>query len=49
MRAVRFHEHGGPEVLSVDEIDAPDPAADEVLVEVDGAGGFVVVQPHEEL
>jgi len=38
MRAVRYHEHGGPEVLQVDDIDRPDPAADEVLVEVAAAG-----------
>ncbi len=38
MRAVRFHEHGGPEVLTVDEIETPDPAPHEVLVEVAGAG-----------
>jgi len=38
MRAVRFHDHGGPDVLQVDEVDQPDPAADEVLVEIHGAG-----------
>lgn len=38
MRAVRFHEHGGPDALRVDDIDTPEPATDEVLVEVDGAG-----------
>jgi len=38
MRAVRFHEYGGPEVLTVDDIDRPEPADDEVLVEVYGAG-----------
>lgn len=38
MRAVRFHEHGGPEVLQVDEIEVPEISAHEVLVEVDGAG-----------
>ena len=38
MRAVRFHEYGGTDVLQVDEIDRPDPAPGEVLVEVDGAG-----------
>src|SRR3954470_16575247 len=34
MRAVVFHEHGGPDVLVVDEIPRPEPRADEVLVEV---------------
>lgn len=38
MRAVRFHEHGGGDVLQVDDIDRPDPAAGEVLVKVHGAG-----------
>ena len=37
MRAVRFHSHGGTDVLQVDEIDRPEPAADEVLIAVDGA------------
>ncbi|WP_227373632.1 NADPH:quinone reductase [Haladaptatus halobius] len=34
MRAVRFHEHGGPEVLRVDDIDRPDLNDDELLVSV---------------
>jgi len=38
MRAVRFHEHGGPDVLSVDEVDRPDPEGHDVLVEIRGAG-----------
>jgi NADPH:quinone reductase-like Zn-dependent oxidoreductase len=38
MRAVRFHDHGGTDVLHVDEIDRPEPAPNEVLVEVHGAG-----------
>lgn len=38
MRAVRYHEHGGPDVLEVDEIDRPDPDADEVRIEVAAAG-----------
>jgi NADPH2:quinone reductase len=37
MRAVRFHEHGGPEVLTVDEIDEPEPGYGEVVVEVEAA------------
>ena len=35
MRAVRFHEHGGPDVLTVEEIETPEPGPDEVLVEVE--------------
>ena len=38
MHAVRYHEHGGPEVLQVDEIDRPEPDEDEVLVAVRAAG-----------
>ncbi|ELZ96743.1 Zn-dependent oxidoreductase, NADPH:quinone reductase / NADPH2:quinone reductase [Haloferax mucosum ATCC BAA-1512] len=38
MRAVRFHEHGGRDVLRVDDIDTPEPTAGEVLVEVAAAG-----------
>ncbi|MBZ6496219.1 NADPH:quinone reductase [Natrinema longum] len=38
MRAVRLHEHGDADVLQVDEIDRPEPAADELLVEVAAAG-----------
>ena len=37
MRAVRFHSHGGTDVLQVDEIDRPEPAAEELLIEVHGA------------
>ncbi len=38
MRAVRFHDHGGPEVLDIEEIDEPSPGAREVLVDVHAAG-----------
>ena len=38
MRAVRLHEHGGPEVLTVDDVDRPEPGASEVLVEIAAAG-----------
>lgn len=34
MKAIRIHHHGGPEVLKVDKVDDPQPAEDEVLVEV---------------
>jgi NADPH:quinone reductase-like Zn-dependent oxidoreductase len=37
MRAVQLAEHGGPEVLNVEDVDRPDPAADELLVEVAAA------------
>ncbi|MEF8778128.1 MAG: NADPH:quinone reductase [Natronomonas sp.] len=34
MRAVRFHEHGDPDVLRVEEIETPTPGAGEIRVEV---------------
>ena len=38
MQAVRLHEHGGPDVLTVEEVDRPDPTTNELLVEVAAAG-----------
>ncbi|GAB2502971.1 NAD(P)-dependent alcohol dehydrogenase [Promicromonospora xylanilytica] len=38
MRAVRFHEHGSPDVLQVDQVPVPVPARGEVLVRVHAAG-----------
>ncbi|MDZ7746387.1 MAG: NADPH:quinone reductase [Halobacteriales archaeon] len=38
MRAARYHEHGGPEQLTVEEIERPEPAANELLVRVTAAG-----------
>jgi len=35
MRAVRIHETGGPEVLRIEDIPDPVPAADELLVDVE--------------
>lgn len=37
MRAVRFAEHGGPEVLEVAQVPVPDPGPGEVLVRVHAA------------
>lgn len=37
MRAVHYHEHGGPEVLQVAEIERPEPGPDEVRIEVRAA------------
>lgn len=37
MRAARFHAHGGPEVLRIDDIPTPDPGHGEVRVEVRAA------------
>ncbi|MCX5077580.1 NADP-dependent oxidoreductase [Streptomyces sp. NBC_00513] len=38
MRAIRIHEHGGPEVLRYDEVPIPKPGPGEVLVRVHAAG-----------
>ncbi|WP_413760752.1 NADP-dependent oxidoreductase [Streptomyces sp. MMBL 11-3] len=38
MRAVRVHEHGGPEVLRLDEVPVPEPGPGEVLVRVHAVG-----------
>jgi NADPH2:quinone reductase len=38
MRAIRIHEHGGPEKLVLDEIPAPVPGAGELRLRVEAAG-----------
>lgn len=38
MKAIRFHEYGGVDVLRYEEVDRPRPGAGEVLVQVAGAG-----------
>ncbi|UPW00687.1 NADPH:quinone reductase [Halorussus gelatinilyticus] len=38
MRAVRYHEQGGPDVLTVEDVERPDPGDGEVRVEVRAAG-----------
>jgi NADPH:quinone reductase-like Zn-dependent oxidoreductase len=38
MHAVRYHDHGGPEQLTVEELDRPEPAAGELLIRVAAAG-----------
>jgi NADPH2:quinone reductase len=42
MRAVRYHQHGGPEVLQVEEVDAPAPADGQVLIEVEAIGANAI-------
>jgi NADPH:quinone reductase-like Zn-dependent oxidoreductase len=37
MKAVRFHEHGGPETLRIDEVAVPTPGPGEVRLRVAGA------------
>ncbi|MEU5480939.1 NADP-dependent oxidoreductase [Streptomyces mirabilis] len=38
MRAIRVHDHGGPEVLRCDEVPTPEPRPGEVLVRVHAIG-----------
>jgi NADPH2:quinone reductase len=42
MRQVRYHDHGGPEVLGIDEIAKPEPGAGQVLIEVEAIGTNVI-------
>lgn len=37
MRAVQYHEHGDADVLTLDTIDRPEPAADQVLARIEAA------------
>jgi NADPH:quinone reductase-like Zn-dependent oxidoreductase len=37
-RVVRFHEHGGPEVLRIETVDAPPPGEGEVRIRVKALG-----------
>jgi len=43
MKAIQVHEFGGPEVLKLDEIPTPQPAAGQVLVRIHAAG----VNPYD--
>jgi NADPH2:quinone reductase len=50
MRAVRIHENGGPDVLRVDEVPDPVPAADELLVDIEAVGiNFIEIYQREGL
>ena len=42
MRAVRFHRHGGPDVLQLDDVAVPEPAAGQVLIEVEAIGANAI-------
>jgi NADPH2:quinone reductase len=50
MRAVRVHQNGGPEVLRIDDIADPVPAADELLIDVEVVGiNFIEIYQREGL
>ncbi|KAA2267030.1 zinc-binding dehydrogenase [Solihabitans fulvus] len=38
MRIVRYHQHGGPEVLRIEEADTPSPGPGEVLIRTEAVG-----------
>jgi len=38
MKAIRYHEVGGPEVLRFEDVADPTPGPDQVLIEVAAAG-----------
>jgi NADPH:quinone reductase-like Zn-dependent oxidoreductase len=38
MKAIRIHEYGGPDVLKLEAIECPIPAADEILVKIYASG-----------
>ena len=42
MRAVRFHAHGGPDVLQLDQVAVPEPGPGEVLIEVEAIGANAI-------
>ncbi len=42
MRSVRYHTHGGPDVLQIDEVPIPVPQAGQVLIEVEAVGANVI-------
>ncbi|HEY7446853.1 MAG TPA: quinone oxidoreductase [Vicinamibacterales bacterium] len=45
MKAVRIHQHGGPDALRYDEVEAPTPSGGEAIVQIAAAGvNFIDVQ-----
>jgi NADPH:quinone reductase len=49
MRRVRYHSHGGPEVLVVEEADIPRPGSGQVLIRTEAVGlNYVDVQLRRE-
>ena len=49
MRCVRYHSHGGPEVLAIEEADIPEPGPEQVLIRTEAIGvNYVDVQLRRE-
>ena len=50
MKAIRVHEVGGPDVLRLEDVPDPQPAPDEVLVQIDAIGvNFIEVYQRKGL
>ena len=48
MRAIRVHETGGPEVLTLDELPDPTPGPGELLIDVEAIGvNFIEIYQRE--
>ena len=48
MKATRFHQHGGPEVLVYEEVEEPTPAAGQALVSIEAIGLNYIDTYHRE-
>jgi NADPH2:quinone reductase len=49
MRRVRYHAHGGPEVLTIEQTDVPEPGPGQVLIRTEAIGvNYVDVQLRRE-
>jgi NADPH2:quinone reductase len=42
MRAVRYHRHGGPDVLQLDEVPVPEPGTGQVRIEAEAIGANAI-------
>ena len=49
MPAIRFHRHGAPEVLQLEQVPVPEPGPGELLVRVEGAGVTVSRTDRNEM
>lgn len=45
MKAIVIHEPGDPEVLRLEEVETPEPGAEEILIRVGAAGSTMRTPP----